>query len=178
MILIGSNAPLDPMRSSMISAPIVDSVPSGNHPVAGRPIRMWVSGQVREPATTNPKVMAFHGCRESHRAQPSQAVGLWYQASRRASQLGQSIVRPRMARLAGRSVTASATATVTTNKPPIPTDLVSMIGVISRVANPTITVSPLVTTARPAVNIVLVAASFGLWPRFISSRNLVTISSE
>ena len=73
---------------------------------------------------------------------------------------------------------ANITATDTTSSPPIPTDRVSMMGVSRRVANPTITVRPLVMTARPAVSMVFTAASLALFPRFISSRNRVTMNSE
>ena len=71
------------------------------------------------------------------------------------------------------------TATATTRSPPVPTERVSVIGVVSTSPrNPTITVRPDVTTAAPAVSIVRTAASVGWSPRFSSSRNRVTMNSE
>ena len=86
--------------------------------------------------------------------------------------------RPRIASIAGRNVVASSTAVATTSSPPTPTDRVSTSGVVRSPANPTTTVSPDVTTAAPAVCTVRTAASSGESPRFSSSRNRVTTSSE
>src|SRR5947199_4792233 len=60
------------------------------------------------------------------------------------------MLRPRMARTAGRNVVARRTATPTTNSPPTPTERVSESGVVTSAANPTTTVSPNVTTSKPA----------------------------
>ena len=87
--------------------------------------------------------------------------------------------RPRKASVAGRNVVASSTATATTSIPPVPTDRVSVIGVVTtRPRKPTMTVMPDVTTADPAVSMVRAAASTGVRPRFSSSRKRVTMSSE
>ena len=66
----------------------------------------------------------------------------------------------------------------TTSNPPTPTDRVSDSGVHTSAAKPTTTVIPDVITADPAVSIVRTAASTGDSPRFSSSRNRVTMSSE
>ncbi len=71
-----------------------------------------------------------------------------------------------------------STELATTSRPPIPTERVSVIGVVVRAANPTTTVMPDVMTAEPAVSIVRIAASTGDRPRFISSRKRVTMRSE
>ena len=99
----------------MTLAPLLDSVPSGNHPLDGRPIFMLLNGHESTAASANPIASARPGWWESHRAHLSHAVGLWYQASLRASQWGQSILFPKMANPAGKSVTASNTASVTTS---------------------------------------------------------------
>ena len=96
----------------------------------------------------------------------------------RASHRGRSISRPRIASAAGKKVVASNTATATTISPPTPTERVSVSGVRISAAKPTTTVSPEVTTAEPAVWMVRTAASAGDRPRFSSSRNRVTMSSE
>ena len=85
---------------------------------------------------------------------------------------------PRNTSAGGRSVVANNTAAVTTRRPPIPTDLVSVAGVSSREANPIRTVPPLITTARPAVPRVRTAASGASRPRFTSSLNRVITRSE
>ena len=73
---------------------------------------------------------------------------------------------------------ARITADMTTSNPPMPTDRVSEAGVRSSDANPINTVSPLMTTARPAVVMERTAASWGPNPRFISSLKRVTMSRE
>ena len=138
------------MRSSA-STPLVDSVPEGNHPARGSPILICASGHVMAPSTTPPIRSARHGWCASQRAQRSQPVGAWYHVSRFASQRGRSIARPRRESTAGRNVTESKTATATTIVPPMPTERVSVVGMIKSDAKPTTTVRPLVTTARPAV---------------------------
>jgi hypothetical protein len=55
---------------------------------------------------------------------------------------------------------------------------VSTSGVKSSAPNPTATISPEVMTALPAVRKARSAASRRRSPRFSSSRNLVTMSSE
>ena len=127
---------------------------------------------------TAPKATARHGRWPSHRAQRSQPVGAWNLARGRASHLGRSMFRPRIANVAGRNVVASSTATSTTSRPPTPTERVSESGVVRRAENPTTTVSPEVITADPAVSMVRMAASAGESPRLSSSRNRVTMRRE
>jgi hypothetical protein len=79
---------------------------------------------------------------------------------------------------AGSRVTESSTAAATTKRPPMAIERVSVIGVMRSPTNPSNTVSPLVTTARPAVTIVRSAASRELRPRLSSSLNRVTMSRE
>ena len=80
--------------------------------------------------------------------------------------------------MAGRNVVDSRTAVATTSSPPMPTDRVSMSGVVMSAPNPTTTIRPDVMTAEPAVRMVRIAASTGESPRFSSSRKRVTMSSE
>ena len=169
--------PLAPISRSA-SRPMPDSDSGGNQLVAGRPRRIWLRGKVSRAMAAPPTATARHGRWPSQRAQRSQPVGAWNRASGRASHLGRSMLRPRMARTAGRNVVASRTATPTTNSPPTPTERVSESGVVTSAANPTTTVSPDVTTAEPAVSTVRMAASTGERPRLSSSRNRVTMRSE
>ena len=161
-----------------VSAPRPDSVALGHQCREGSPIRSRKTGAVSSPTASPPRATARYGWRLRVRAHRSQIVGAWYQASRRASQRGVSMARPRTARSAGRSVTESRTATATTTRPLSPMLRVSTIGGMRSAANPTSTVAPDVMTAVPAVTRVRRAASCRRAPRLSSSRNRVTISSE
>jgi hypothetical protein len=169
--------PATPIAESA-SSPSPASVPVGHQCLDGSPILMKKTGKVRIAITAPPYASARIGWRLSVRAHFSQICGAWYQVSRRASQRGRSISRPRMASRAGRRVIESITATATTMSPPIPTLRVSISGVSSSAPNPTNTVSPEVITARPAVARVLTAAICRRAPRASSSRNRVTTRSE
>ncbi len=165
------------MRVSM-SRPWPASVDEGHQLRAGSPIRIRNSGAVSSAMPIPPSSSARLGWRWRLRAHFSQACGEWYHVSLRASHLGRSMSRPMIASSTGRSVVESSTAAATTTRPPSPTLRVSISGVKSSAPNPTTTVSPDVTTAAPAVSMVLTAASRRRCPRRNSSRKRVTISSE
>ncbi len=173
----GMITPLAPISRSAFN-PSPDSDCCGNQLRAGSPMRIWVSGKVSSAMAMPPPAIARQGRCNRKRAHRSHPVGAWNRASGRASQRGRSMLRPKYESTAGRNVVASSTAMPTTSRPPMPTDRVSVMGVVVSAAKPTTTVIPDVTTAEPAVSIVRIAASTGDRPRFISSRNRVTMSSE
>ncbi len=78
---------------------------------------------------------------------------------------------------AGSSVVAIATETAATSSPPTATDRSSFNGIPSRTANPIATASPDSAMVRPACRAVSAAASAGVIPDSIPSRNRLTASS-
>jgi hypothetical protein len=95
-----------------------------------------------------------------------------------AAQRGQSIRRPTLASSTGSSVTATSTLTSGISMPPKPTLRRNGTGSSTSATSPMATVTPLKTTARPALAMARWVASAAGWPWASSSRQRVTSSSE
>jgi hypothetical protein len=91
---------------------------------------------------------------------------------------GQSIRAPIAARVAGRSVSETATETSGINIPPTPMLRIAGTGSTISATRPIPTVTPESSTARPAVATAATTASWFVRPLARSSRQRVTISSE
>ncbi len=91
---------------------------------------------------------------------------------------GQSTRGPMVLRKAGSSVVATPTETSGMSMPPTPIERRNGTGMTTSATRPMATVSPLNTTARPAVTMAFSTAWWLVIPLVRSSRQRVTMSSE